>query len=68
MPYFQANDKYMMHIYQETIRAQIEDRSQVIKTKIQALNAQDARWLLWAQRGFHSLQAGPSQINTRWEA
>jgi hypothetical protein len=26
------------------------------------MNAQDARWLLWAQYGFHSIQSGPSQV------
>ena len=51
----------MMHTYQASVRAQVKGRSQVIKTEVRALNAQ-ARWLLWAQWGFHSIQAGPSQI------
>jgi len=37
----------------------------VIKTEVRAMNAQDARWLLWAQYGFHSIQSGPSQVNIR---
>ena len=61
-PYFHLNDKYMMHTYQASVRAQVKGRSQVIKTEVRALNAQEARWLLWAQFGFHSIQAGPSQI------
>ena len=55
-------DKYLMHTYQASVRAQVKGRSQVIKTEVRALNAQEARWLLWAQWGFHSIQAGPSQI------
>ena len=52
-------DKYLMHTYQASVRAQVKGRSQVIKTEVRAMNAQDARWLLWAQWGFHSIQAGP---------
>ena len=51
-----------MNIYQASVRAQVKGRSQVIKTEVRAMNAQEARWLLWAQFGFHSIQAGPSQI------
>jgi hypothetical protein len=58
-------DKYLMHTYQASVRAQVKGRSQVIKTEVRAMNAQDARWLLWAQYGFHSIQSGPSQVNTR---
>ena len=58
-------DKYLMHSYQASVKARVNGRSQVIKTEIRALNAQDARWLLWAQYGFHSIQSGPSQVNTR---
>jgi hypothetical protein len=54
-----------MHTYQASVRAQVKGRSQVIKTEVRALNAHDARWLLWAQYGFHSIQAGPRQVNTR---
>ena len=52
-------DKYLMNTYQASVRAQVKGRSQVIKTEVRALNAQEARWLLWAQFGFHSIQAGP---------
>jgi hypothetical protein len=52
----------MMYTYQASVRAKVNGRSQVIKTEIRALNAQDARWLLWAQYGFHSIQAGPEPI------
>ena len=50
----------MMHTYQASVRAQVKGRSQVIKTEVRALNAQEARWLLWAQFGFHSIQSGPN--------
>jgi hypothetical protein len=59
---FSFLDKYLMNIYQASVRAQVKGRSQVIKTEVRAMNAQEARWLLWAQFGFHSIQAGPSQI------
>ena len=58
-------DKYLMHTYQASVREHVKGRSQVIKTEVRALNAQDARWLLWAQWGFHSIQSGPNQVNTR---
>ena len=48
-----------MHTYQASVRAKVNGRSQVIKTEVRALNAQDARWLLWAQWGFHNIQSGP---------
>lgn len=41
----------MMHTYQASVRAKINGRSQVVKTEVRAMNAQDARWLLWAQYG-----------------
>ena len=56
-------DKYLMKIYQALVRAKVNGRSQSVKTEIRALNAQDARWLLWAQYGFHSIQSGPTQIS-----
>jgi len=52
-------DKYLMNTYQALVRAQVKGRSQVIKTEVRAINTQEARWLLWAQFGFHSIQAGP---------
>ena len=52
-------DKYLMHTYQASVRAQVKGRSQVIKTEVRAMNTQEARWFLWAQFGFHSIQAGP---------
>ena len=55
-------DKYLMHTYQASVRAQVKGRSQVIKTEVRAMNAQEARWLLWAQFGFHSIQAGPVKV------
>ena len=51
-----------MNTYQASVRAQVKGRSQVIKTEVRAMNAQEARWLLWAQWGFHSIQAGPSKL------
>ncbi len=58
-------NKYLMHTYQASVRAQVQGRSQVIKTEVRALNAQDARWFLWAQWGFHSIQSGPTQVKSK---
>ena len=51
-----------MHTYQATVRAQVRGRSQVIRTEVRALSLQHARWLLWAQWGFHSSQYGPMKV------
>lgn len=53
-------DKYLMRTYKASVRVKVNGRSQVIATEIRAPNAQDARWLLWAMYGFHSVQAGPT--------
>ena len=54
--------KYWMHTYRAQVLAQVQGRSQVIPTEVRALNLQDARWLLWAQWGFHSIQSGPVKV------
>jgi len=51
-----------MQTYQASVRARVNGRNQIVKTEVRAMNAQDARWLLWAQYGFHSIQVGPSQV------
>ena len=53
-------DKYLMRTYKASVRVKVSGRTQVIATEIRAPNAQDARWLLWAMYGFHSIQVGPS--------
>jgi hypothetical protein len=58
-------DKYLMHIFQASVRSQVKGRSQVIKTEVRTMNAQDPRRLLWAQWEFHWNQSGPSLINIR---
>ena len=35
-------DKYLMHTYQASVRAQVQGRIQVIKPEVRAMNAQDA--------------------------
>lgn len=37
-----------MQIYKASVKKSVKGRSQIIKTEIRALNANDARWLLWA--------------------
>jgi hypothetical protein len=55
----------MMHTYQASVRVQINGRSQTVKTEVRAINAQDARWLLWAQYGFYSIQSGPYVVSSK---
>ena len=57
--------KYWMHTYQAKVLAQVQGRSQVIPTEVRALSLQDARWLLWSQWGFHSLQSGPVKVKVQ---
>ncbi len=54
-----------MHTYQATVRAQVRGRSQVIKVEVRALSLQHARWLLWAQWGFHIIQYGPVKVQVK---
>lgn len=54
-----------MNTYQALVRVRIKGQAQNIKTEIRASNYQDARWLLWAQYGFHSIQAGPIKVYAR---
>jgi hypothetical protein len=54
-----------MYTYQASVRAQVKGRSQVIKTEVRAMNTQEARWLLWAQFGFHSIQSGPIKVSNK---
>ena len=57
--------KYWMHTYQASVRVRANNgRSQVVRTEVRAPSSQDARWLLWAQYGFHSIQAGPLKVNS----
>ncbi len=48
-----------MNTYRATVRVTINGRSQTVKTEVRAPSTQDARWLLWAMYGFHSIQSGP---------
>jgi len=57
---FSDLDKYLMRTYKASVRAKVNGRTQVIATEIRAPTLQDARWLLWAMYGFHSIQAGPT--------
>ena len=58
-------DKYWIHTYQAQVLAQVQGHSQVIPTEVRALSRQDARWLLWAQWGFHSIQYGPVKVKVQ---
>jgi len=49
----------MMLNHEASARVKFNGGSQVVKTEVRALNAQDARRLLCAQYGFDSIQVGP---------
>jgi hypothetical protein len=55
-------DKYLMRTYRASVKVRVNGRTQIIATEIRAPNAQDARWLLWAIYGFHSIQVGPALL------
>jgi len=61
----QKTDKYLMKTYRALVRVQTRGRTNYVKTEVRAESQQDARWLLWAQYGFHSIYSGPDVVNTR---
>ena len=54
-----------MKTYRALVRVQIHGRTNYVKTEVRAESSQDARMLLWAQYGFHSIHSGPELVNTR---
>jgi hypothetical protein len=61
----QKTDKYLMKTYRALVRVHTRGRTNYVKTEVRAESQQDARWLLWAQYGFHSIYSGPDVVNTR---
>ena len=61
----EKTDKYLMKTYRALVRVQTRGRTNYVKTEVRAESSQDARMLLWAQYGFHSIQSGPELVNTR---
>ena len=51
-----------MQTFQASVRVRVDGRSQIVQTQVRAPNSSDARWLLWAQFGFHSITSGPSLV------
>ena len=54
-----------MKTFRALVRVQNRGRINYVKTEVRAESHQDARWLLWAQYGFHSIYSGPDLVNTR---
>ena len=54
-----------MKTFRALVRVQNRGRINYVKTEVRAESQQDARWLLWAQYGFHSIYSGPDVVNTR---
>jgi hypothetical protein len=61
-------DKYLMKTYRALVRVDTRGSTNYVKTEVRAESAQDARCLLWAQYGFHSIYSGPELVNTRQAA
>jgi hypothetical protein len=57
---FFYRDKYLMRTYKASVKVKVNGRTQIVATEIRAPSSQDARWLLWAMYGFHSIHAGPT--------
>ena len=51
-----------MQTYKASIKAESNNRSQVVKTEVRAMSVIDARCLLWAIYGFHSIVSGPVKV------
>jgi len=47
-----------MKTYRALVRVQTRGRTNYVKTEVRAESQEDARWLLWAQYGFHSIYSG----------
>ena len=51
-----------MNTFEASVRFQVKGSVHIVRTEVRAPSAQDVRWLLWAQFGFHSILTGPMQI------
>ena len=49
-----------MNTYSATVKLMVKGRSLFARTEVRAMTSSEARWLLWAQFGFHSIVIGPS--------
>jgi hypothetical protein len=65
-PELLITDKYLMKTYRAIVRVYTRGRTNYMKTEVRAESVQDARWLLWAQYGFHSIYSGPDLVNARF--
>ena len=54
-----------MNTFEASVRVQVKGAVHVVRTEVRAPSAQDARWLLWAQYGFHSILTGPMQVRVK---
>lgn len=52
-----------MNTYTALIKAHVGNSVKVIPVEIRAQNSSDARWLLQAIYGFHSLASSPSELH-----
>jgi hypothetical protein len=52
----------LMKTYTALIKATVNGNMRAVPTQIRALNPTDARWLLQAIYGFHSLVSPPTEV------
>lgn len=56
-----------MQTYKASISVQINGSRRVVPTEVRALSPADAKWLLQAVYGFHSVVIGPAEVSERVE-
>ena len=54
-----------MTTFEASVPVHVEGAIHIIRTEVRAPSAQDARWLLLAQYGFHSILTGPIQLRVK---
>ena len=51
-----------MKSYQATIKLEKSGYQRTLQTQVRAMSLEDARWILWALFGFHSILIGPTPV------
>ena len=52
-----------MHTYAAMVKVHVNGFSRSVRTEVRAASSEDARWILWALYGFHSILVGPSSVH-----
>ena len=54
-----------MNTFEASVRVQVKGAVHIVRTEVRAPSTQDARWLFWAQYGFHNILTGPMQVRVK---